>query len=260
MAVDAETTDLERTEAERERLGVFALFVAVIRRPSAAMARIAERPKGRWIVPLVLLAVLSTVSALIYAPRMMEQSLEASQAAMAEMGDSADPEQVEVMASAQQMGRTVGIVAAGIGGAIGTFITALIAAAVLHFLATVMGGQQAFMEVFSTTAWARVPLILRSVFHIPWLLAGGFDPNPSGLAGLVTVGETPGASSYLVPLLSQIEVWNLWYLALLVVAIMASAKLTRGRAITVVGIFVLAQLALGMAGVAMGIAFAQLFS
>ena len=208
MAVDTVTSDLGGPAAGPERLGVVALYFDMIRRPSAALARIAERPKKRWIVPLVTLAVLTTAFALIYAPKAMEASRADTEALMASQFEDMDPEQLEAMQSGQQVGNVIGIVFSGIGGAVGTVIAALLGAAVLHFLATVMGGQQAFLEVFSTTVWAKVALIVGVAIKIPWVLAGGFDPNPAGLAGLVSSGGLSEGRSYFEPLLSQLEIWN----------------------------------------------------
>lgn len=260
MALDAATTDLNQPASGPERIGVFTLFVDIIRRPSAAMARIAERPKKRWVVPLVLLTVVSTIVAVAYAPRAMEAGRADLEALQERQLEGMDPEQSEAIAAAQQSVGAVQVGVAGVGAVVGTIIGALIGAAVLHFLATVMGGQQAFLEVFSTTAWAKVPLILRELVRMPWLIMGGFDPNPVGLAGLASSGGLTEGRSYFEPLLAQVEVWTIWYFVLLVIAVRASAKLTRGRAIAVVGLLVVAKLALGMAGIAMGNAMTQLFS
>ncbi len=260
MAVDAATTDLDHPASGPGRLDAFHLFFDTVFRPSSAMARIAERPKKRWIVPLVLLVIVSTAFATLYAPRSLEANSAELEAFQERQFEDMDPEQVEAMQAGQQIGGVMQVAFASVGAAVGSVIGALIGAAALHFLATALGGQQAFLEVFSTTVWAKVPLILREFVRLPWLLLGGFDPNPAGLAGLASSGGLTEGRSYFEPVLAQLEIWNIWYLALIVVAVIASAKLSRGRALAVVGIFVIAQLALGMAGVALGNAVTQLFS
>lgn len=255
-------TDTSTTAGVRtERMGLPALAVATLLRPRRAMADIAAQPKKRWIAPLVLLAVMNTAFAVLYAPRSLEANRAEIEEIQARQLEGMDPEQAEAMRAGQAIGGVMQVVFSGVVAAVGTVIALLVGAAVLHFLSTVMGGQQAFLEVFSTAAWAKLPLILREVVRVPWLLLGGFDPNPAGLAGLAMPGGLglDGGRSYLEPILSMIEVWTIWSLALLVLAVVAAAKLSRGRALAVVGIFVAAQIGLGMAGVAMANAFAQLF-
>jgi len=232
-------------------MGIVSLFVDMLRRPRSAMERLAADPRRRWIVPIAALALVSAVVVALYAPRVTAHAMAQASIDMASRTEG-DPEMAASIASAQRVGGIMGVVFGIIGALVGVPLGAAIGAAVLHFFGTVMGGQQSYTQVLTATSWARVPLILGGIVKIPWLVAGGFDPNLAGLAGLAPEPEGDATSSYLTPLLSQVELWNLWYLVLLVVAVGAACRLSRTKAIISVAAFVGLKLAFGALGVFAG--------
>lgn len=265
MALDSAPSAEGTLDPAAGRMGVLALAVDVLRRPTSAMTRIALRPKYRWVAPLLALAVVSVPLALITARQAMEAAAPAmavqvegsagaagaAPAAPAE-GDVA-AEAAASQAAAVRAGGMIGMVFGAVFALLGAFLAPLIASGVLHFLATILGGQQSFGEVFATASWARVPLILRSVLQLVVFGAGSYDPNPAGLAGLVAPSGPAlvAQRSYLEPLLGQVELWNLWYLALLVVAVSVVARFPRRRAALVVAVFAGLSVGAGMAGIAL---------
>jgi len=235
------------------RMGPLALLRDVVLRPSAAMRRLDAQPGRRWWLPLTVLAVLSALNAAVLGPRIAVAAMQAFQAGQLPPGVSA-----EAM-SAMPASGTVGMLAAvtGVIGAVfGVVVGALLAAAILHFVGTVFGGQQTFNAVLTTTSWARLPLILRSIVQLAWFGThpGAFDANMGGLSGLVADAEKPAeaAASFWAPLLARVEVWHLWYLVLLVFAVRATSKVTRGRAMLIVAVYVLLGIGAGLIGTAIG--------
>ncbi len=235
------------------RLGPLALLRDVVLHPSAAMRRLDAQPGRRWWLPLTVLVVLSALNAAVLGPRKAVAAMQAFQAGQLPPGVSA-----EAM-SAMPATDTVGMLAAvtGVIGAVfGVVVGALLVAAILHFVGTVFGGQQTFNAVLTTTSWAKLPLIARSIVQLAWFGShpGAFDANLGGLSGLLANAEAPAeaASSYWAPLLARVEVWHLWYLFLLVVAVRATSKVTRGRALLIVGVYVALGIGAGLVGTAIG--------
>lgn len=241
MAMETDPTlEARVADPDAERMGIAALFVDVIRRPRAAMRRLAARPGRRWIAPLLTLAVLSAAYAALAAPRAMEAARRSGQM----------PEMSEAQMSAMQSISLFTMIAGAVAAFVGTFIAALLVAAILHFVGTVFGGQQSFGETFTTTSWARVPLILRLGVQLIALAFGVYDPSPAGLSGMIPA-DAEGAVAYLKPLLGMVEIWYLWYLVLLGIALRSVAKISRGKALVGVLVIVVLVLALGMAGTAL---------
>lgn len=263
MAFDE--SDLDAIEqpplpAEPARLKPWQLLWDCIARPAAAMARLAEHPGWRrWIWPLGLLTLLDLGIFALQTPmrnRLAGALIQAQMAKMQAQAGNAVPQAGGVTAAGLSGGlnlvqTVMGAVSIPVGLLLGTLLTA----AVLHFVGTVLGGQQAFGQVFTTAAWARTPLILGAVVKLAGAAVGNFDVSPAGLSGLVAAdpfGDSPAAGSYLGPLLGQVELWNLWYLALLAVAVLAVSRVSRGKAAGAVALLLVLRLLTGVAGVAMG--------
>jgi hypothetical protein len=226
------------------------------------MRRLAAHPNRRWLAPLLVLAVLSAATAVASLPAQQRYSriVGAAQArAMAERnprafeqaGMTAD-EAVEM--SSQGAFAGVAAVLAIVGGVMGPIVGALAGAAALHFLGTVLGGQQTFGQMLTATAWGRLPFVFQGVARLLYAVAGGYDPRPDGLAGLVAPDPfTPFAvESPLGPLLAQVSVWNLWALGLFVVAVYAVSRVSYRKAVTAVVIYVALIVLLGETQVGIG--------
>lgn len=228
----------------------------VLLRPGAAMRRLAEHPDRRWLAPLVALIAVSVAGVLAGRPAMLahDRQLERARAELAAATVPAEvgPVDVEAMGGgAEQLSRIMTAVGL-VGAVVGTALTLAVLAALLHLLGTVVGGQQTFTQMLTVTSWARLPLVLLGVLWTVAVLAGHWDPNPQGLAGLVAPDplDPAAARSYTEPLLAQVHVWNLWYLGLLALAVRAASRVSLRKAWLVVGLLVALEVGLGMAAVA----------
>ena len=245
-------------EAPAERVGLWALVVDVVLRPAAAMRRIAAHPDRRWLAPLVALALVSVAHTLVSLPARQAHEREASLATIRSMavrnpdmfgGES--PEEILEQTTGGPMvafGTVLGVV----GAIVGTFVAAAVVAAVLHFLGTILGGQQTYSQMLSATSWARVPLVFQGSLRLAYAFTGGYDPNPSGLEGLVAPASGSLAPSPLGPILAHLSIWNLWMLGLFVVAVHVVSHVSRRKALVAVGAYVLLTVLLGEVGVVVG--------
>lgn len=242
-----------------ERLKPWQLLWDCIVSPRAALARVAERPGWRrWIWPLGLLALLSLGVFALQTPARNRHSAAVLAAKMAtvqaQMGG-------DMEVGGQAMGSTsaiagsmnlVGAITGAVGIPLSILLGTLLVAGVLHFVGTVLGGQQGFGAMFTAAAWAKTPLILSAVLKLGAAAAGNFDFSPEGLSGLVAADPLAekAVQSYLSPLLAQLDLWKLWHLGLLVVLMMVVSKISRGRALAAVGLLLLLRVLSGVAGVA----------
>lgn len=244
-----------------------ALLRAVVVAPAAAMRRLAARPGRWWVVPIAALALATTAATAAGLPagqRFSTQLALAQARQMAErqpqmMGDQS-PEDVAAFTSGgafAAIGAGTALLGALLGGAIGIAV----AAAALHLLGTVLGGQQTYTQMLTVVSWAHLPFVPRELLRLVYHIMGGFDPSPQGLSGLVAPDPfVRGAqASYLTPLLAQIEVWNLWYWALLVIGVAIVAHVSRRKALVGVIVLVLCQIVLGLGGVAASRSLAGMF-
>jgi len=243
-----------------ERLDIRSLFVDTVRRPAAAMRRLTAEPGRRWLAPLLALVVLSVAATATSLPAREQYAAVVGRAQLAEMVKR-NPEMfqgrsVEEMSrmSTAGAGAMVGRVMALVGAVFAPVVAALAGAAVLHFLGTLLGGQQAFTQMLAVTAWGRVPLMFQYALRSVGGLLGLYDPNPDGLAGLVAGDPLKAFArpSPLAPLLAQVSVWNLWMLVLFLIAVRIVCHVSARKALVAVAVYVALAILLGEVGVGFG--------
>ncbi len=256
LNLDASANE-QPSEDTVDRLGLVALTKAVVLRPHTAMSRLVAHPDRRWLIPLAAMVIMTVAATVAAFParkqyefavtlQQLEQMEERGQTAA--FGDRSAAEMAEFAS-------TAGRVTSLIGAVLSPVIALLLVAAVLHFLGTVLGGQQTFTQMLSAISWARIPLILQAALRATYLVAGGhYDPYTSGLEGLVA----PAAMQELAtpspwqPILAQLSVWNLWMLALFVIAVRVVSRVSLRKALMAVGAYLVLVLLLGEAGVGFG--------
>jgi hypothetical protein len=230
------------------------VLMGVLRHPSRTFQELAEHPGRSWLFPLLATMVLTTTLAIVtlFSPGAKAYQAVAGQAAMASAGmeQLSDEERAQALAftsTSNPLVMTMGIVTAVIGGIVGTVLALLIITALFHLMGTLLGGQQSFGQMFTVIAWAGLPIVLGLLLKLVAALFGNFDPSPAGLSGLVAPppGQPP---SLLAPFLGHVELWNLWTLALFVPAVQAAARIPRKKALAAVGVYLLLNLAVGLAG------------
>lgn len=228
------------------RTGLVALTVDTLRRPRAALPRLAQAPGWRWLWPMLVLAL---VTAAIGFTRARQPAA----VDVAAMSGTDVPPGVVVMGSPVTSAEAAPIappsspvlaVLAAVAALVGVVVGMLLATAVLHLFGTVFGGQQSFGQMLTVVSWAHLPVILGSLLRLAHGLGFGFDASGAGLSGLVENDNVLG------PFLAQIELWTLWLVALLFIGMRTVSRVTRGRAVLAVGAVVALWIAVGELGVA----------
>jgi hypothetical protein len=254
-------TPADSAAATPGREGLVALLVDTMVRPGAAMRRLADHPGRRWLVPVACLVVLGLATALVTAPARQRYARVTAQAQLESLqevnpqafGGQSSQNMEQMAGSGAAQAATAGT---AVAGALFTpFVAVLLSAAVLHFLGTLLGGQQNYTQMLTVNAWARWPLVFQAGLRlVAWGLTGTFDPNPNGLSGLVAADPTRAfaAPSPWGPLLAQISIWNLWTLLLFAVAVRVVSHVSFAKAVLVVVVYVLLVILLGEVGVGLG--------
>ena|GEM_PF-2310833 len=242
-------------EAAGAGMGLGALLKDTLLHPRRAMIRLAAKPGRRWFAPLLLLVLVTAAAAVSGLPASKEYrdavqrvAVERAMKAQLESGAATQEDVDRALAFTNNPAVTgIGVFFAILAPIVGV----LIVAAIMHMMGTVLGGQQTFTQMFTVTTWARLPIVFGLLVQTVQHLMGGWDPNPRGLSGLVAVDPLAAEAqkSYLGPLLAEIELWNLWYLGLLAIAVWAAARLSGRKAVIAVLVYVALRVALGEVGV-----------
>jgi|WetSurMetagenome_2_1015567.scaffolds.fasta_scaffold162269_2 hypothetical protein len=230
----------------------FALLTGVWFRPGRTLRAVATGPAWLWAIPFFIALALAVGLALAGAPARDAQQRERSQAMLEARLQELPPElresPPEGFADLPEPSRVLTLWVPLVIAAAGILLGWLLRAAVLHVSSLALGGRQSFGAVYRTSAWASFPLLLRSAVQLIYLLVGGRMIDGAGLSGLLAAapaadgGVSLAAPSIPAILLSRVDLYTIWYVILLGVAVAAAGKLSKGKAAVVVAVYVVLSL------------------
>jgi len=250
-----------------------ALLAQVWFRPARTLRAVAGGPGWLWIIPLLLAVALTLARVFVAAPLLAQEQRAQMQAMQeanmanipAEYRESLPPEATQLPEPSAAL--TVGLPL--IGGLGGILLGWLLRAGLLHVGCLALGGRQSFGVLYRVSAWASLPLILRDAVQATYMALAHERVKAPGLSGLLattstsqgvagsmgvvsSAGVVSGTASQPVSALSivlgRVDLYTLWYLALLGLACVAASKLPRGKAALVVAGYALLSVLTGFGG------------
>jgi len=211
--------------------------------PVRTFESIARRPT--WLAPLILWTLASAVVTLLVVPRMDFEP--AVREAMEKRGQNVSEERMASIVESQKG------IASAIGyasGFVAPTLVALLVALVYFGAFKAFGWDLRFKQSFGVTTHAFLPSVLGYLLAIPVIMRreridprGMGDLVRSNLGFLVSRTDSPALYS----LLSALDVFSFWCLALLVIGYAAAARVSRGKAAGII-VTIWALYVLGKAG------------
>lgn len=200
----------------------FARMAGVLFTPSETFEDIARKPD--FVVPLLLILIIGYVCTILMVPHMDWNAVAEQQAQVMKKQNpnikDADIERIGKMTKA------FGSVMAYVSPLLGV-LWYLIVALVLFGAFRLMGGEGTFKQAFSATLYAWIPLVIFSIIlTVVAVTQGTIDPTTmatavkSNPAFLVDMKEQP----VLFALLSALDLFTLWTIALLITGFAALSK------------------------------------
>jgi hypothetical protein len=123
-------------------------------------------------------------------------------------------------------------VLSAVGALISFVLTWLLIGSLANLLSISFGGQGNTKLAIVFAAWTCIPIGIRSIMQMMYVVATSTSINAVGLSGFV-----PSASSsmaiLLQKILAQIDIYNIWQAALLVVGISVMTKLDKKKSILI---------------------------
>lgn len=210
----------------------FQRIAGVLFAPASTFEDIARKPD--FIVPLLLILVLGYVSTILMMPHMDWDAVTAQQM---EAVKAKNPNMSQAdMDRMARMTKAFGKVAGYVGPLFG-IVWLLLISAVLLLAFRLFGGQGTFGQAFSTVLYSWMPMVINSiVLTIVAIGRGKIDPTKmatvvkSNPAFLVDMKEQP----ILFSLLSNLDVFTIWMLVLLIIGCAAFSKTSRAKAAAIV--------------------------
>ena len=202
-------------EQETQKINTFKRLTGVITNPVATFEDIRRRPD--YLAPIILMLLTSIIAASIITPIALDTTFE-------ELSEKS-PEAADKMDAMRPVGYIMGMV----GAAVTPLVIWLIMTALIHVFSGLAGGEGEFKPLLSVLGYAGIPGYLKAIVMA---IVAFFSNNPRpklGLDILFKPEDTVGKIINVV--LSNIEILNLWYIALVIVGISVAKQMSRERAV-----------------------------
>lgn len=232
----------EQTTAKR---GWASLLVGILFRPKQAFEYIRENGGRGWLLTAVLLLILTALPTVVAGPLLQEQAREAFLEAQAQFEPPPEferPEGFDEEGVPDAIGSPLfTVVLPAVGQVVSVIIfTWLLWGGAVHLLSMMSGGRNSFGQLLQTAVWAWLPYGLRNLLQTIYILATGQLIENPGLSGFAPLDTTelfaapdPGQLA-LNRLLSFIDIYLFWNIALLVIGLGIMAQFSRRKSLGIV--------------------------
>ena len=212
--------------------GLFERIIGIFISPAETMRDIAARPS--WLLPLLLVAVVGAAGTYFLKDVIVQQEIE-------KMEKKNTPD--DQIQKAMPIMNMMGIIAPAMV-LISTPIFYLILAGIGLFVGNViLGGEAKFSTLFSVTCWSGIITVLSSLVNIPVMANRETMESATGLGSFFAAVEN---KTFFHHLLGQVDLFTLWWVAVVGFGVAAAYKFSTKKAMTTVFV-VWAIFALGAA-------------
>lgn len=222
------------------------LIFGVIDRPRATFQVIAARPQWPvWLTPLLIFIVCLAVLLVVEAPYQMELARQQAEQQLSTLPAG------QAEAARSMMETTLSLpfmLGAGLAfGATALIIGILAQAVFLYFAALVLGGEASFGAIFRISLWSRFPVAFGVLVRAGFTAVFHQMVHYPGLSFLVSSGDLfRDGQNPLYVLFSQLDLFWLWQVLLLVIGLTAAARLGKGKAIILALVYTALSLGLSV--------------
>lgn len=196
-------------------------MIGVFVSPESTMQDIAARPS--WVVPLIIVTLVGSLGAFFLRDAILQTQLEAMEKRnmTAEQIEQARPSMEKIM------NITVPLVPL-----ITTPLFYLIIAGVLMFTGNViLGGEAKFSHLFAITCWSGIITVLSSLVNVPIMANKMVMESATSLSSLLPFEEN---KTLLYHLFSQIDLFLIWWVAVVGFGVAAVYKFSTRKAMMMV--------------------------
>jgi hypothetical protein len=198
-------------------------------RPGRTLKTIVTRENAVWQTPLLILSVLAIVLVLVGGPL---RAAEAQQ--VGELPPDfqywTPEQQEEYMASQANRANPIFIyLFPALGSLIGIWLSWLLLGSFLHLALTLSGSRGSNTQALNLAGWASLPFALRYIVQAIAILTNNSLITAPGLSGFIAA-DAEGLAVYLRFLLTFIDIYLIWQVALLMTGSLPLTGLPRRKA------------------------------
>jgi hypothetical protein len=221
-------------------------LIDVFINPGALFERLDGMPKWGWILPLAVAVIVAAVVQVLLHPY-------SSRAVLGMITDDTSPQVAQALREAASK-PAVGL--SLLWTPIGYALSVLIGAGIITGLAAMFTAKTKFMPFFTGLMFAKLVLIPGSILMYVIVSLRGVDSVNNMMDLVWTIGPamfvTDSSHKLLFNILSQFQLFELWYFVLLVILVQKITGAKRGPSIAAAAIYWILGAAVAVGGLAMG--------
>ncbi len=223
------TTELDVLPLERPRRLRPEWLGPLFWKPKQTLASILEQGYATWFLPLLILTLLAVVTILVAGPIRQAAAAAAPQTIPQDFQYWAPEQQKAYMESlSAASGTTTVYVLPAVSELLKLWIGWFLLGAILHLVLTLAGSRGSMTSALNLVAWASLPAAIRYLVQIGSMLTTHQLITHPGLSGFAA--ETGSiVSRYLSAVLPFVDIYLVWTIVLLVVAIVTSSGVPVGK-------------------------------
>ena len=241
---------------------VFSVLGGMLFSPMKTFTYMREQGSRAWIIMVLLAVSLSVLPAVVSGPLVGQQAQEAFLQAT-EGQEFEGPEGEEGLATAAGVVSSpiITTVLPAVGSLVGLLFNWFLWGGTLHLISMLAGGRNSFGQMWQVVIWSWLPYAIRSLVQTIYIAVTQTLIENPGLSGFVASPASDDPFNFVPPspgqlalqsLLSRIDIYLFWQLALLVVGLMVMAQVSRrkglGMVLIVWSLFTLLAMGVAMAG------------
>jgi hypothetical protein len=237
-------TDASVDQIERPRRFHIEWVLPVLFKPRSTLVKIATQPAGVWLVPLLILT-LTTLATVAVAGSIKQAAALSGAPTLPPDFQYMSPEmQAQYMQAMQATSSPVFLfVFPAITSLAAVWLGWLLVTGLLHLVLTLLGGRGDTGSTLNIVAWSGLPLAVRDIVRTIAMLGTHQLLTSPGISGFIPA-EAAGWIAYVGQVLRLVDIYLIWNMALLVLGVLASTRLSRSKAVGSVIFTVLLLLAI----------------
>ena len=212
--------------ANKNRRFYFNWIPDILFRPRLAFQRICSISSAIWLTPLLVLSIMLSINTLV-AGRLKYQAAQSGEITYPADFQYYTPEQQAQYTQAIEstQGPVFVYVIPCTISLLGVWIGWLILGGILHLITTLFGGRGSTVISMNIVAWASLPIAIRVLLQIIYMLvAKNLIINP-GLSGFSSASDS-GVFLFIGQILKLLDIYIIWQILLLILGVRISAALS----------------------------------
>ena len=207
----------------------FDWLLPVFFRPARTMRAVATEEQPQWLLPMLVLTILTIVLVIVAGPARQQAILNAN-VDLPPGYEWMTPEQQQQYMEAQKgnAGTAQSYIFPGVAALVGLWLSWFVFGGILHLAMTMLGSRSNTTTAYNLVSWASMPFAIRLVVQIIAMLVTKTLITSPGVSGFIAA-DASGMLSYARAILALVDIYLIWQLVLLIIGA-AATGLSRNKA------------------------------